>query len=50
MWTLTLDLFTSTSLHLVDCHMAARAITDHVALHTLDQDLAKIVQRRSVTA
>jgi predicted nucleic-acid-binding protein len=47
-WTLTLDLFTSTSLHVVDCHVAARAITDHVALHTLDQDLAKIVQRRSV--
>src|SRR5436309_2124203 len=23
-WTLTLDLFTSTSLHLVDCHVAAR--------------------------
>jgi predicted nucleic-acid-binding protein len=48
-WTLTLDLFTSTPLHLVDCHVAARAITDRVALHTLDQDLAKIVQRRSVT-
>jgi hypothetical protein len=48
-WTLTLNLFTSTSLHLVDCHVAARAITDRVAMHTLDQDLAKIVQRRSVT-
>jgi predicted nucleic-acid-binding protein len=48
-WPLTLDLFTSTPLHLVDCHVAARAITDHVALHTLDQDLAKILQRRSTT-
>jgi predicted nucleic-acid-binding protein len=48
-WTLTLDRFTSTSLHLVDCHLVARAITDHMALHTLDQDLAKIVQRRRTT-
>jgi predicted nucleic-acid-binding protein len=48
-WPLTLDLFISTPLHLVDCHGAARAITDRVAVHTLDQDLARIVQRRSTT-
>jgi predicted nucleic-acid-binding protein len=48
-WPLTLDLFISTPLHLVDCHVAARAITDRVALHTLDQDLAKIAQRRRPT-
>ena len=44
-WVHALSLFTSTSLHLVDCLIAARAMADGVALHTLDQALDKIVRR-----
>lgn len=44
-WPMTLNLYTTTRLHLVDCHLAARATADGVALHTLDQDLDKAMRR-----
>lgn len=46
-WALTLEIFSTTNLHIVDCHLAAHALIDRVAVHTLDQELTKAVQNRT---
>ena len=44
-WRRTLNLYTSTSLHMTDCYLASRALRDDVDLHTFDQDLGVAMQR-----
>ena len=48
MWGRTLELYATTSLHILDCHLAARASIENVPLLTLDQALARLVRSMNV--